>query len=107
LTNILHHFGVVRSSAARTWRESRSEMLSLTQANQVAVVPAKGWFCPAVGLGQKVERGDVLAHLVPDANPMGKPIEVNAQVAGTVCCLAARTRQEAGAEVSYIAETLS
>lgn len=103
LVNLLHHFGVVRSTVATSWRESRSRRLTLSRPEEHLTTPVAGWFVPTVDLGDVVAAGDVVGHVAPDEDPFGDGVVVAADVSGVVVALAHPVRQGAGAVVAYVA----
>jgi len=105
LRNVLHHFGVVRSSDATSWRDSRSALLELSEPDQHLIAEAPGWFAPSVSLGDKVAAGAIVGHMVDDVDPLAAPAAVVANRAGTVVSLS-RTRRQAGEKIAYIAAPL-
>jgi N2-acetyl-L-2,4-diaminobutanoate deacetylase len=104
VTNLLHHFGVVRSSAAVAWTESRSRLLKLSGVGQSCRSPATGWFLPSCSLGEHVRAGDEVGHVVRDDGPSQPSIPVAAKVSGIICCMTASTRVEEHEEIVDIAE---
>jgi predicted deacylase len=103
LANLLHHIGVVRSSTATSWRESRSRVLTLSRPEEHLAAPAAGWFSPDVRLGTDVEAGQRIGSLVPEIDAFGPPIPVESATEGVVVALPARTRQAAGAQLAFVA----
>ncbi len=103
LVNLLHHYGVVRSPVATSWRDSRSVALTLSRPDEHLAVPEAGWFCPTVELGDAVDDGAVIGHLVRDAASFAPALKVVAKTTGLVAALAHPVRQEAGAVVAYVA----
>jgi len=65
--------------------------------------PCEGFFEPAVSLGQKVERGDVLGSI---CDPLGRQMEViRSRYSGMVIVLHTFPRVEAGVSVAVVLET--
>jgi N2-acetyl-L-2,4-diaminobutanoate deacetylase len=107
LVNLLHHFGVVRSSLAIDWKESRSHLCALDLPEQHQVAPVSGWFVPAVSLGDQVQSGDLLGTMIADDAPFADPIDIRAASHGIVAALANRTKQAAGEAIVFIARPLN
>ena len=103
LVNLLHHFGVVRSPVATSWRESRSRRLTLSRPEEHLVTPMTGWFVPACEVGDAVRAGDAVGHMAPDEDPFAEPVAVVAAADGVVAALAHPVRQATGAVVAYVA----
>ncbi|MCZ8036516.1 MAG: succinylglutamate desuccinylase/aspartoacylase family protein [Novosphingobium sp.] len=106
LVNLLHHIGSVRSSLAMDWRESRSMLLSLTRPDEHLAAGADGWFCPARELGEEIATGDVIGHIVRDADVFVAPLAIRSATDGVLVALTASCRKRAEERVAYVASVL-
>ena len=106
LINVLHHVGCVISPVAVGWQESRSVELSLTRPEEHLTAPEAGWFVPCVSLGENIRCGDPVGHVVPDDDPLARPIPVNALTDGVVAALLHPVRCRTADVLAFIAAEL-
>jgi N2-acetyl-L-2,4-diaminobutanoate deacetylase len=106
LVNLLHHFGSVTSALAVRWQDSRSVELFLTRPEEHLTAPVAGWFVPDLSLGDQVMAGDSLGYILPDDDPLGRPVPVRAATTGVIAALFHPVRCCANDVLAYVAATV-
>ncbi len=107
LRSLLSHIGVVPSAGATRPEHSRSQLLFLGHPEHYVRTELAGRFAPAVSLGDKVRKGDLLGVMAPLQDPLADPEPIISSANGVVVAVARHGLQQEGARVFFIAEQIA
>ena len=105
IRNLLHYLGVLSDGRGAS-APSRSQLLSLSRAEQYVDIPKHGQFVPHVWLGDKVEEGQLVGELYWLEEPGTAPFEVLSPLAGTIVMAACKCHVDPAEPVFAIAEAI-